>query len=84
LKDLPEAKLHIIGVLCGGFPEAELRAVGSFAFYHDPAHLLPRHDKSPLRPRARRLQNEEKPPSRDFPREAASFMTSDVSLLIFQ
>jgi len=29
-----------IGVLCGGFPEQALRAVGCAAFYRDPADML--------------------------------------------
>lgn len=33
-------KLPIIGVLCGGFPEADLRAAGCAAIYRDPADLL--------------------------------------------
>ncbi|HZH30247.1 MAG TPA: HAD family hydrolase [Pyrinomonadaceae bacterium] len=41
-------KLRTIGVLCGGFPEAELRAAGCTDIYHDPADLLARYDASPL------------------------------------
>jgi len=33
-------KLRTIGVLCGGFPEAELRAAGCTVIYRDPADLL--------------------------------------------
>ena len=33
-------KLRAIGVLCGGFPEAELRAAGCTDIYRDPADLL--------------------------------------------
>lgn len=33
-------KLRTIGVLCGGFPEAELRAAGCTDIYRDPADLL--------------------------------------------
>jgi HAD superfamily hydrolase (TIGR01549 family) len=40
--------LAAIGVLCGGFPEADLRAAGAIAIYHDPADLLARYDESPL------------------------------------
>ncbi|MGI9107597.1 MAG: HAD family hydrolase [Pyrinomonadaceae bacterium] len=40
--------LRTIGVLCGGFPEAELRAAGCTDIYHDPADLLARYDDSPL------------------------------------
>jgi len=38
----------IIGVLCGGFPEAELRKEGCVAIYRDPADLLARVDESPI------------------------------------
>jgi HAD superfamily hydrolase (TIGR01509 family) len=41
-------KLRTIGVLCGGFPEAELRAAGCTDIYRDPADLLARYDNSPL------------------------------------
>jgi HAD superfamily hydrolase (TIGR01549 family) len=41
-------KLRTIGVLCGGFPEAELRAAGCTDIYRDPADLLARYDDSPL------------------------------------
>ena len=41
-------KLRTIGVLCGGFPEAELRAAGCARIYRDPADLLARYDSSPL------------------------------------
>jgi HAD superfamily hydrolase (TIGR01549 family) len=40
--------LRTIGVLCGGFPEAELRAAGCTQIYRDPADLLARYDTSPL------------------------------------
>ena len=40
--------LRTIGVLCGGFPEAELRAAGCTDIYRDPAELLARYDESPL------------------------------------
>ncbi|MBV9862330.1 MAG: HAD family hydrolase [Alphaproteobacteria bacterium] len=40
--------LRTIGVLCGGFPEADLRAAGCIAIYRDPADLLLRFDASPL------------------------------------
>lgn len=44
-------KIHLrtIGVLCGGFPEAQLRAAGCFEIYQDPADLLARYDASPIR-----------------------------------
>ncbi len=40
--------LRTIGVLCGGFPEADLRAAGCTHIYRDPAELLARYDESPL------------------------------------
>ncbi|HEX8456106.1 MAG TPA: HAD family hydrolase [Pyrinomonadaceae bacterium] len=40
--------LRTIGVLCGGFPETELRAAGCTDIYRDPADLLARYDTSPL------------------------------------
>jgi len=41
--------LRTIGVLCGGFPESELRAAGCIVLYRDPADLLEHYDDSPLR-----------------------------------
>jgi HAD superfamily hydrolase (TIGR01509 family) len=38
--------LRTIGVLCGGFPEQDLRAAGCAAIYRDPADLLTRFDQS--------------------------------------
>jgi HAD superfamily hydrolase (TIGR01509 family) len=43
-----KAGLKTIGVLCGGFPEADLRAAGCVAIYHDPADLLARYEDSPI------------------------------------
>ncbi len=43
-----KANLRTIGVLCGGFPEAELRAAGCADIYRDPADILARYDSSPL------------------------------------
>lgn len=40
--------MHAVGLLCGGFPEAELRAAGCVAIYRDPADLLDHYDESPL------------------------------------
>ena len=37
-----------VGVLCGGFPEAELRQAGCIAIYRSPADLLAHLDGSPL------------------------------------
>lgn len=35
-----KAGLQTLGVLCGGFPEADLRAAGGVAIFQDPADLL--------------------------------------------
>ena len=43
------AGLRTVGVLCGGFPEADLRDAGAVAIYRDPADLLAGFDNSPLR-----------------------------------
>jgi HAD superfamily hydrolase (TIGR01509 family) len=40
--------LKTVGVLCGGFPEAELRAAGCIAIFRDPADLLARYEQTPL------------------------------------
>ena len=40
--------ISCIGVLCGGFPEADLRSAGCIAIYDDPCDLLSRLDDSPL------------------------------------
>lgn len=45
-----KAGVRTVGVLCGGFPEAELRAAGCVAIYRDPADLLAHFDDSPLAP----------------------------------
>ena len=37
-----KAGLRTVGVLCGGFPEADLRAAGCVAIFRDPADLLAR------------------------------------------
>jgi HAD superfamily hydrolase (TIGR01509 family) len=42
------AGLRTIGVLSGGFAEADLRDAGCIAIYRDPADLLARYDGSPL------------------------------------
>jgi HAD superfamily hydrolase (TIGR01549 family) len=39
-------KLRTIGVLCGGFPEAELKTAGCIAIYQDPADLLARYEET--------------------------------------
>jgi HAD superfamily hydrolase (TIGR01509 family) len=38
--------LRAIGVLCGGFPEAELKAAGCIEIYKDPADLLARYKET--------------------------------------
>ncbi|MDT5061359.1 MAG: hypothetical protein QOH63_1818 [Acidobacteriota bacterium] len=38
--------LRTIGVLCGGFPEAELRAAGCTEIYQGPADLLARYEET--------------------------------------
>ncbi len=43
-----KAGLRTVGVLCGGFPEADLRVAGCVALYRDPADLLARFAQSPL------------------------------------
>jgi HAD superfamily hydrolase (TIGR01509 family) len=43
-----KAGLRTIGVLCGGFPEADLRAAGCIAIYRDPADLLANYEASPI------------------------------------
>ena len=40
-----EAGLRVVGVLCGGFPEANLRQAGCAAVFRDPADLLARYDE---------------------------------------
>lgn len=49
--DLLAAKkieLRAIALLCGGFPEDELRASGALAIYRDPADLLANYYRAPL------------------------------------
>jgi HAD superfamily hydrolase (TIGR01549 family) len=41
-------KLRTIGVLCGGFPEAELKAASCIAIFDGPSDLLARYSESPL------------------------------------
>jgi HAD superfamily hydrolase (TIGR01549 family) len=43
-----KAGLRTIGVLCGGFPEEDLRKAGCIAIYKDPADLLAQYDRSPI------------------------------------
>nr|WP_294526155.1 HAD family phosphatase [uncultured Rhodopila sp.] len=40
-----KAGLRTIGVLCGGFPEQDLRRTGCFAIYRDPADMLRRYEE---------------------------------------
>ncbi len=40
-----KAKLKIVGVLCGGFPEKELREKGCLAIYRNPADLLENYEQ---------------------------------------
>src|SRR5437868_5449367 len=44
------SQLHVrtIGVLCGGFPEADLRRAGCIEIYKDPADLLVKYERSAL------------------------------------
>ncbi|MGB9182201.1 MAG: HAD family hydrolase [Pyrinomonadaceae bacterium] len=41
-------KLRTIGLLCGGFPEEELRAAGCLAIYEDPSDLLAHYEESAI------------------------------------
>ncbi len=43
-----KAGLRTIGLLCGGWSEADLRKAGCIAIYRDPADLLHQYDDSPL------------------------------------
>ena len=43
-----KAGLRTIGVLCGGFPEADLQEAGCIAIYRDPKHLLDAFDDTIL------------------------------------
>jgi len=43
-----KAGIATIGVLCGGFPEAELSRAGCMAIYRDPQDLLDGYERSPL------------------------------------
>lgn len=46
-----KAGLSTIGLLCGGFPEADLSAAGCVAIYRDPQDLLDGFDRSLLKTR---------------------------------
>jgi HAD superfamily hydrolase (TIGR01549 family) len=43
-----KAGLRTVGLLCGGFPAADLRAAGCIELYESPADLLARYADSPL------------------------------------
>ena len=45
-----KAGLRPIGLLCGGWPAADLKDAGCIATYDDPAHLLAQYAASPLAP----------------------------------
>src|SRR3954468_6356181 len=45
-----KAGLQMVGVLCGGFAEADLRAAGAGSVYAGPEELLRRYEESPLAP----------------------------------
>jgi HAD superfamily hydrolase (TIGR01509 family) len=45
-----ELGLRAVGLLCGGFPENELRKAGFVALYRDPADLAAGYGRSPLAP----------------------------------
>ena len=40
--------IRTVGVLCGGFPEADLRREGAVAIFRDPADLLARYRETPF------------------------------------
>lgn len=40
-----KAGMATIGVLCGGFPEQDIRKAGAIAIYRDPADLLANYDR---------------------------------------
>ena len=44
-----KAGLKTVGLLCGGFPEEDLRAAGCVRVYRDAAELLANYDSSPLK-----------------------------------
>jgi HAD superfamily hydrolase (TIGR01509 family) len=62
-----KAGLRTIGVLCGGFPEAELRRAGALAVFRGPGDLFARYDESPFETGAApgsRTRAAEPPPAR--------------------
>ncbi len=42
--------LRTVGLLCGGFPEKDLREAGCIAIFQDPESLWKQYDESPLAP----------------------------------
>jgi HAD superfamily hydrolase (TIGR01549 family) len=46
-----KAGILAAGVLCGGFPEKDLRAAGCMAIYQDPADILTHYESGPLMPK---------------------------------
>ena len=54
-----KAGIKAVGLLCGGFPEQDLRAAGCVRIYRDAAHLLAEYDSSPLA--AREFKAEARP-----------------------
>jgi HAD superfamily hydrolase (TIGR01509 family) len=46
------AGLRMVGVLCGGFAEGDLRAAGAESIYSSPKELFERFDETPLAPGA--------------------------------
>jgi beta-phosphoglucomutase-like phosphatase (HAD superfamily) len=44
-----KAKVSCIGLLCGGWTQAQLHRAGCIAIYRDPADLLARYEDSPIR-----------------------------------
>lgn len=47
-KAAAKAGVRTIGLLCGGWSEAELKKAGCIEVYRDPADLLKRYDQSAL------------------------------------
>ena len=47
-----KAKLKIVGVLCGGFPEKDLRENGCVEIFQSPADLLTNYEGLLIRPLA--------------------------------
>ena len=43
-----KAGIKTIGMLCGGFPEDDLKKAGAVALFQDPEDLLRRYEESPL------------------------------------